>query len=93
MSTEITTSVVELPELRSVPDRLLEVIADDLVEFAGSLAGPLLEPAGVPLVQHRAPLLRDRIVGRVSDHQVAKAERPLSREDWPLGTDQLLAHE
>ena len=64
----------------------LEVIAHDLLEL---LASPV-EPVGEALVQLRAKLLRDPLVGGVADQHVPEAERVLDRL---VRADELLAHE
>src|SRR5207247_10450200 len=74
------------PEPRQTVVRLLEVIADHLVE----LLTPALEPAGEALVQLRAELLGDTLVGGVADQYVTEAEDVLDRL---VRTDQLLADE
>jgi hypothetical protein len=47
--------------------RLLEVIADDLLDLAKAIAMCALEPAGVALVQVGAPFLGRRRIGRVAN--------------------------
>ena len=60
-------------ELHLVPRRLLEVVAEYLVQL--DEVGPaLLEPDGEPLVQLGASGLRERVVGGVPDQEVAEAE-------------------
>ena len=70
---------VEGPELRVVPKRLLEVVTDDFVELDGPLA-EVFEPGRMALVQPRTCLLGDGVIGRVTDEQMAEAERALTRE-------------
>ena len=84
---------LDRPELRAIPECLLEVVADDLLELERSLAEPALEPLRVALVQTGPHLLRHRLVGRIPNQEVAKAERALAREERPIGPDELLAHE
>ena len=79
-------------ELDAVAVSLLEVVADDLVAL-DELRAVVLEPAGEALVQVGARRLRERVVGRVADQQVAEAEAVLGRHERPLGPDQLLAYE
>ena len=79
-------------ELGAVAVGLLEVVADDLVAFDERRAG-LVEPAREALVQLGARCLRQRVVGRVSDQQVAEAIGIGTRELRPVGTDELLADE
>ncbi len=66
--------------------RLLEVVADDLLE----LLAATVEPAGEPLVMVGALALRDPFVGRVADEDVAEAECVV---DGFVRADQLPAHE
>ena len=83
--------VVGVPELAMVERRLLEVIAEDLVEL-DEAASPL-EPAGKACVQLSACLLRERVVGRVADQEVAEPVRLVIGEILSFGPDQLLAYE
>ena len=66
-------------ELASVARRLLEVVADDLVEL-DQLARVRVEPVGEALVQLGARLLRQRVVRGVADQQVAEPERVVAGE-------------
>ena len=61
--------VVDRPQLAPVADRLLQVVADDLV-----LGGLPLGPAGEALVQLGAVRLGDGAVGRLLDQQVVEVE-------------------
>ena len=67
-----TVVVRERAEVAAVPDRLFEVIADDLVEL-NEVRAPLLEPRSEALVQFGAGRLRQRLVGGVANQQVAEA--------------------
>src|SRR4051812_11911871 len=58
-------------ELALVERRLLEVIAEDLVQLDERGAVPR-EPPGVALVQLRSHRLRQTVVRRVADEQVAE---------------------
>ena len=60
-------------ELGAVAVCLLEVVAEDLVVLADAIAGALLEPVGVALVQGGAELLGRRAVGGVADEDVLEA--------------------
>ena len=84
--------VVGQPELGAVAAGLLEVVAEDLVQL-DELGPVLLQPGCEALVEVRAGRLRERLVGRVADQQVAEAEAVLARELRPVRPDQLLAHE
>src|SRR5829696_8804395 len=84
--------VLGQPELRAVAARLLEVVAEDLVELDESGSG-LLEPGREALVEVGAARLRDSVVGGVSDEQVAEAEAVLTGERRPVRPDQLLSRE
>ena len=82
----VTAAVRLESELDEVAMRLLEVVADDLLE----LLAAAVEPAGEALVEVSALALRDAFVGRVADEDVAEAEGVVDRL---VGTDQLLANE
>ena len=71
---------VEGSELGAVAVRLLEVVAEELVELEHAVAGALLEPGGVALVEVGPRLLRDRLVGGVADERVAETVAALARE-------------
>ena len=71
---------------------LLEVVAEHLVQL-DEIGSVLLEPVGETLVQLGSGGLRQRVVGCVSDQQVAEAERILAGKLRPVGTDELLAHQ
>ena len=58
----------------STPEGLLEVIADDLLEFVQTVANSLPQPACTTLVQLRALMLREPFVRCVSKQQVAEPE-------------------
>ena len=69
--------VLRCPELGAVATGLLEVVAEDLVQL-DELGPVLLEPGGEALVQLGACGLRQCLVGRVADQEVAKAEAVLA---------------
>ncbi len=73
--------VVLHAELPPEGERLLEVVAEDLVELEGHVAAALLEPRGQPLVQAGAQLLRHRGVRRVTDQQVPEPVRVQSGDE------------
>src|SRR5205085_4821187 len=70
--------VVQGSELLAVAERLLVVIADDLVEVPEAAGGCAGGPIGKPLVQLRAPLLRHSCVSRVANEDVSEAIRVLA---------------
>ena len=85
---------VRISELGAVSVRLLEVIAEDLVVLADAIAGALLEPVGVALVQRRAELLGRGAVGGVADEDVLEAVRDhLAGEAGGREPDHVLAGE
>ena len=89
---EVVRLVVEGRELLPVTDRLLEVVADDLVELTGSPELGLSGPSRKPLVQLRAALLGDAGIRGVPDQGVAKtvgilAARPRREEILPRETE------
>ena len=68
------------------------MISEQLVEL-DELLPVLLEPAGEALVQIGPDALRQRVVGRVSEQEMVKAERFLTRKLRLVGADQPLARE
>ena len=66
------------------------MVAEDLLVFGDPVGGGAREPLGEPLVQVGALLLRHRLVGGVTDQQVAEPERIFPRELGTIGPDQLL---
>ena len=83
---------VGLAELRLVPGRLLEVVAEDLVQLDQALA-VLLQPVREPLVQLGAGRLGKRVVSGVADQQVAEAKGIVPGKLRLVGADELLADE
>ncbi len=83
---EVAAAVRLRPQLDETGVRLLEVVADDLLE----LLVTTVEPAGEALVEVGALRFRDPVVGGVANEHVAEAEGVVDRL---VGTDQLLAHE
>ena len=79
-------------ELGPVPRRLLEVVAEDLVQL-DEVGASLRDPGGESLVQLGASGLRQRLVRRVADEQVAEAKRVVTPHQRGGRPDELLAHE
>ena len=77
------------PQLGLVVERLLEVVADDLVQL-DQVARRAAQPVGEPLVQVGPGCLGQGVVGGVADQQVAEAERVLAGDNGAFGADQLL---
>src|SRR5262245_16237216 len=75
---ELAPCVVDDTELPAIPERLLEVVADDLVDVAGLAGARVRRPVGVALVLLGAELLRDTRVRSVADENVAEAVRVLA---------------
>ena len=59
-------------ELAGVAERLVEVVADELVELAAPVLGLLLQPVGVALVQLGPPVVGQPLVGHGLDGCVAE---------------------
>ena len=78
-------------ELGAVAVRLLEVVADDLVELDELTV--TLEPARKPLVQLGPRLLGQSVVRGVADQEVTETEGLVLRARRALRPDQLLANE
>ena len=89
---ELVLLLAARAELDPEAVRLLEVMADDLVEL-GALARMVLGPAREALVQLCPQPLRHRVVGGVADQDVAEAEAVLTRERARIRLDQPLADE
>ena len=68
------------------------MVAEDLVQL-DEVAGALLEPRREPFVQLGAGGLGERIIGGVSDQQVAEAEGIVPGELCRIGAHELFAHE
>ena len=68
------------------------MVAEDLVQL-DQLLSALLQPAGEALVQLRPGRLRERVVGGVTDQQVAEAEAVLACELRLVWPDQFPADE
>ena len=69
------------------------MVAEHLLELRQPVAGDLLEPGRVALVQVGAELLRHRLVRRLADQDVPEAEAVDAGERRPVRGDQLLADE
>src|SRR5207244_7001971 len=80
-------------QLDAVSVRLLEVVAENLLELRHAFARLLLEPSRVLLVQLGARLLRQRAVGGVADQDVAEPVRGLVHERARCGLHELTAPE
>ena len=78
-------------ELSAQARRLLEVVADDLLLLVE--VAVRLEPICEALVQLCAGRLRKRVVGGVSDQEMAKAERVVARDLRAVRSHDLLADE
>src|SRR5437763_16976891 len=85
-------SRIELPELRLVAGCLLEVVADDLVTLDQGVA-VFVEPIREADVELGADRLREGVVGRVADEQVAEAVTVVARELGAVGANELVADE
>jgi hypothetical protein len=68
------------------------VISDELLDLGQSVARRGPQPAGEPLVEVCSLGLRERLVRRVADEDVAEAEHILGDAAW-LRPDQVLAYE
>ena len=68
-----------MPELGAVAERLLEVVAEQLVEL-DELGAVLLEPVGEALVQLCPLRFRQGLVGGVAHEEMAEAERVVAGE-------------
>src|SRR4029079_12864739 len=74
---ERSSSLVKRPQLRSIADGLLEVVAQDLLELrlAAALAVDGLRPLHEALVGGRPGPFQQALVRRVADEDVVEAER------------------
>src|SRR5947209_2009548 len=79
-------------ELLPVPDGLLEVVADDLVEL-DQIRATLLKPRREALVEVGARRLRQRLVGRVADQQMTEAVAVVACQLRLLRTKKIFADE
>ena len=84
---------VARPERNAISERLLEMVADDLLELAQTVPGRPLEPGSVALVQVGPGVLRQRPVGGVANQRVAEAVGFLAGEVRHLRADQVAADE
>src|SRR6266540_5993210 len=75
-SCELACTLIHSRELREIPERLLEVIADELV-----CAGPAVEALRGAFVQVCALRLRDTAIRDVADEDVVEAEHVLGCVD------------
>src|SRR3954468_10013942 len=79
-------------ELGKAACGLLEVVANDLLEF-DERAAVGFEPGGKAAVQVGADALRQAVVDRVANQQMPEAVAVLVRELGPIWADELLADE
>ena len=75
-----------------VPERLLQVVADDLVEL-DQLGAACFQPGGEAFVQLRAGRLGQRFVRRIPNQEVAEAVAVFPGQLRVLGADEVLAHQ
>ena len=85
--------VVPEPELRAAAERLLDVVADDLVVVAEARAGVAPGASARSLVEIGAHGLRHPAVRDVADQRVAEPQRVLARHVGADGLDEALARE
>ena len=85
-------SRVGLPELISVADGLLQVVADEFVEL-DEVATAIFEPGREAGVQVGTDTLGERFVGGVADKQVAEAVAVVACELGAVGVDELPSDE
>ena len=90
---ERCTVLVGPEDFEPVAVRLLQVVAEHLLDLGRPVSRNLLEPGGVPLVQLCAELLRHGVVCRLADQHVAEAKAVDAGERRPPRTDQLLPDE
>ena len=90
---ELTRSFVDWSQLLAVAERLLEVIADHLLDLGPAVARRAVEPAGEQLVELRTLRLGQPLVGCVADEHVAEPERIAPGEPRTIRADELLADE
>ena len=81
---EALSPVARPPELDEAAVRLLQVVADDLVEF-DQIRAALLQPSREAFVQVGPGCFRQHLVGGVADQQVAEADRPPPRRTRRAG--------
>ena len=72
---DLPAAVVERPELGEVPPRLLEVVAEDLLELDSAVAVRLVGPRDEARVQVGPRPLQDPVVRGVADHDVVETVR------------------
>lgn len=80
-------------EIGAVAVGLLEVKAKDLVELLRVPTQLCLQPGCIPFVQFGAQSLGDRLVGRVADQHMPKAETVVAEKDRRIRPDELLTHQ
>ena len=72
---------------------LLEVVGEDFFELAQPLGRDAFQPAHEALVEIRAQLLRNRLVGSVADQRMSEGVAVVTRNLRATGTNELLARE
>lgn len=88
---ETTRPLVRRRELYAIAIRLLEVVADGLLEMHVALTDGLLEPLDVPLVEVGPDSLQLRVVCGLADQDVLEAVRIVFHEDRWDPRDEKLA--
>src|SRR6185312_533076 len=93
---EFSRVLVERSQLLAIPERLLVVVTDDLVELT---RGCPRRPVGISLMEKRTQFFRDAGVGSIADERVSEAvcvlatrtctEEILARQAEQLGVDNL----
>ena len=84
---------VARPQLLSQDERLLEVVADELVELERRFVRRALEPLRVALVELGSQLLRHRRVRSLADEEVTEPIGVLPGDERVLWAHQVLADE
>lgn len=80
-----TAALAFQTELFEVPERLLEVVAGDLLVLHRPFRVLAFDPVGEAFVEIASQLLRDRLVGGIADEDVDEPEGVLVRERDGLG--------
>ena len=81
---------VNKAELRPVPERLLEVVSDDLLEFRHPGRGDLEEPVGEALVHASPRPLKQPVIGGIPHEKVTELVA-LTTKSRAAGPDEALA--
>ena len=88
---QLPAVLVDRAQLRQVRAGLLQMVAEDLRVLARPLAGGALQPVREPLVEARACLLEDPLVGHLADQDVLEGEGRLAGKPGGVGLDEVLA--